>query len=57
MAKYLKYKSWYIEFNFNDSMLENPQEFIDFACSKFFLMKPFNDFLNDALVDFKMPKR
>lgn len=57
MAEYLKYKSWYIEMPFEDKLLENPQEFVEFATSRYLLMKPFNDFLNCALADFKMPKR
>ena len=57
MAKYLKYKSWYIELPFEDSLLDNQQKFVDFAVSQYLMMKPFNDFLNSALANFKMPTR
>lgn len=57
MAKYLKYKSWYIEYPVDDSLIENTQSFIGYAAEKFSLMKPFNDFLNRALDGFVMPSR
>lgn len=57
MAEYLKYKSWYIEFPVEDSLLEQPEEFAEYAADKFLRMKPFNDYLNRALKDFQMPVR
>lgn len=57
MAGYLKYKSWYIEDYFRDEKLENPDAFIQYAVERFHLMAPFNDYLNQALKDFKMPRR
>lgn len=57
MAEYLKYKSWYIEDHFDDALLEDIPAFIEYAAERFRLMKPFNDFLNRALKEFKMPAR
>lgn len=57
VAEYLKNKSWYLEYKFDDSLLDNGSEFVSFAAEKFLLMKPFNDYFNKALVDFKMPER
>lgn len=56
-AQYLKYKSWYLEYPVKDEVLENPDDFIETAVNIFLKMKPFNDFLNKALADFKMPER
>ena len=56
-AEYLKYKSWYIEYNFTDDLLEDTSAFVQYAAEKFLLLKPFNDFLNKALVGFTMPSR
>ncbi len=56
-AEFLKYKSWYIEFHFEDRMLDNEEDFVAYAAEKFLLMKPFNDFLNKALEGFVMPTR
>ncbi|MEG2687130.1 MAG: DUF2461 domain-containing protein [Christensenellaceae bacterium] len=57
VAEYLKYKSWYIEYPFTACQLEDIETFVSFAAKKYSLMKPFNDFLNRALVGFSMPKR
>lgn len=57
VAEYLKNKSWFIEYKVNDDKLDNYADFVSFAAEKFLLMKPFNDFLNKALADFKMPER
>lgn len=57
MAQYLKNKSWYIEDNINDERLENKDTFIQFAAERFRLMAPFNEYLNQALKEFKMPQR
>lgn len=57
MAQYLKFKSWYIEDNFKDGLLDNADAFIEYAVERFRLMRPFNDFLNKALKGFQMPSR
>lgn len=56
-AEFLKYKSWYLEAFIDDETLLNSNKFIDLAVKQFKLMKPFNDYLNRALVNFKMPER
>lgn len=53
----LKYKSWYIEYFVDDKVLLDGDRFIELAVKQFKIMKPFNDFLNRALVGFKMPER
>lgn len=56
-AKYLKYKSWYIEYPVADDVFRDLPAFVDFAAEKFLQMKPFNDFMNRALDGFTMPER
>ena len=56
-AEYLKFKSWYLEYPIKDEEFENAEIFTKKAASIFRIMKPFNDFLNRALVDFQMPAR
>ena len=56
-AEYLKHKAWDIEYPVTDSDFENSEKFISLAVEKFIFMKPFNEFLNRPLVDFKMPER
>ncbi len=56
-AEYLKFKSWFIEDPFEDALVEDPEAFIRYATERFLGMKPFNDYLNRALVNFKMPER
>ncbi len=56
-AEYLKYKSWYLEYNVPDKLVLNEDEFVRTATEVFKAMKPFNDYLNRALKDFKMPTR
>lgn len=56
-AEYLKYKSWYIEYPIGDEMLQDTDKFLELATDIFPKMKPFNDYLNRALKDFKMPER
>lgn len=56
-AEYLKFKSWFIEDHFEDGLLDDPEEFVHYAAERFLKMKPFNDYLNRALSDFKMPER
>ena len=56
-ADYLKYKSWYLEYPIQDEELADGDLFLSKAVDIFHLMKPFNDYLNKALADFKMPAR
>lgn len=56
-AEYLKYKSWYLEYAVSDADFGNGEAFLDNAARIFRAMKPFNDYLNRALVDFRMPER
>lgn len=53
-AEYLKFKSWYLEYPFNDEDFSNGEEFLVKAAEISRIMKPFNDYLNKALVDFRM---
>ncbi len=56
-AEYLKNKNWFLEYPVSDEMLVDAESFAAAAARIFQLMKPFNDFLNKALTDFKMPVR
>lgn len=56
-AEFLKYKSWYLEYMVPDEELRDVNAFVSRAVDIFERMKPFNDFLNKALADFKMPQR
>lgn len=56
-AQYLKYKSWFIELPFEDELLDDADAFAAFAAERYLRMKPFHDFLNQALKDFRMPER
>ena len=56
-AEYLKNKSWYLEYPVSDMQIVDTDVFIIQAAKIFHLMKPFNDFLNTALKNFKMPTR
>ena len=56
-AEYLKYKSWYLEYPIQDEELTDGDLFLAKAADIFRLMKPFNDYLNNALTGFKMPAR
>lgn len=55
-AKYLKNRSWYLEYPISDDQLQN-DSFINFATDIFIRMQPFNAVLNKALYDFVMPER
>ena len=55
-AEYLKYKSWYLEYTLEDSKITQ-DAFLSSAIEIFRAMKPFNDFLNQALENFQMPQR
>lgn len=56
-AEFLKFKSWYLEYPIRDEDLQDAQRFLSRAVQIFKIMKPFNDYLNRALIDFKMPER
>lgn len=56
-AEYLKFKSWYLEYLIKDEELHDAEAFISNATEFFRIMKPFNDYLNKALAEFKMPTR
>ncbi len=56
-ADYLKFKSWYLEYPLRDEDVIDAGGFVIKAVELFRIMKPFNDYLNKALVDFKMPVR
>ena len=56
-AEYLKYKSWYLEYPIQDEELADSELFLAKAADIFRLIKPFNDYLNNALAGFTMPKR
>lgn len=56
-AEYLKFKSWYVEYFVPDAEVADADGFLQRAVDVFKAMKPFNDFLNDALKEFKMPTR
>lgn len=55
-AEWLKYKCMYLEYSVCDEFLTS-EDFVDKSSEIFLAMKPFNDFLNRALKDFKMPER
>ncbi len=56
-AEFLKFKSWYLEYPVGDGIVADEKLFLAEAARLFRLMKPFNDFLNRALTDFRMPVR
>ena len=56
-AEFLKFKSWYLEYPIKDEIVADGKLFLTEAVRLFQIMKPFNDFLNQALKDFHMPTR
>lgn len=56
-AEYLKYKRWYLEYPLKDTELSDAEAFFVKVAEIFQIMKPFNDYLNSALVGFQMPAR
>ncbi|RKI82579.1 DUF2461 domain-containing protein [bacterium 0.1xD8-71] len=56
-AEYLKYKSWYLEYPIGDEEWNDAEALLAKAAEVFRVMKPFNDYLNKALVGFRMPTR
>jgi uncharacterized protein (TIGR02453 family) len=57
LAEYLKHKSWAIQLPITDERFSAIKTIVPYIAEKFKLMKPFNDYLNNALADFKMPMR
>ena len=55
-AEYLKYKSWFIEKHFDDALILD-ERFAHEVVTLCRMMKPFNDYLNQAFMNFKMPER
>lgn len=56
-TEYLKFKSWYTEYFMTDEEVADSESFVKKSVEIFKAMKPFNDYLNTALKDFKMPTR
>lgn len=56
-AEFLKYKSWYLEYPVTDAEFVDGEAFLDHAVRVYQIMKPFNDYLNRALKNFRMPER
>ncbi len=56
-AEYLKFKSWYLEYPIKDEELNDAKSLLTKAIELFRIMKPFNDYLNQALAGFQMPTR
>lgn len=56
-GEFLKHKSWYLEYPMGDEVFGDGARFLATAGTIFRKMKPFNDYLNRALVDFRMPER
>lgn len=57
MAEYLCHKSWCLEYPLMDDEVENRDQFLSLAVTRFQAMKPFHDFMNAALKDFQFPQR
>lgn len=55
-AEWLKYKCIYLEYPIKDEEVLKP-DFVAKATDIFLAMKPFNDFINEALKEFKMSER
>lgn len=56
-ARYLKYKSWYLEYHVADGDVCGGEGCLRKSLEVFKAMKPFNDYLNCAWKDFTMPTR
>lgn len=56
MAEYLKMKSWYVEFDFTDELVQAP-DFLDKVAELYRIMQPFNAFINEVLQGFSIPER
>ena len=51
-AEFLKFKSWYLEYTVSDDMAADGKWLLSEAVGLFRIMKPFHDFLTQALNDF-----
>lgn len=56
-GEYLKHKAWAVEYPVPDQLWAKPDLFLTKAADIFEKMKPLNDYLNQALHNFEMPKR
>lgn len=56
-AEFLKFKSWCLEDSVADSIVNDGPQLLEYAAERFFLMEPFNAYLNKALTGWKMPER
>ena len=56
LAEYLKHKSWDIEVPLSDGQFLAP-DVLEHCAETFRMMKPLNDYLNEAVGDFELPKR
>lgn len=56
-GEYLRHKSWFVEAPFPDEMLNRPEAFYGFALEKCAAMRPFHQYLNEALKGVTMPGR
>lgn len=57
LAEFLKHKSWDLEYAISDAQFSDVDGFLNLSVDIFGKMKPFNDYLNQALVSFTMPQR
>lgn len=57
LAEFLKHKSWDLEYAIRNAQFEDVDGFLDLSVDIFHKMKPFNDYLNQALASFTMPQR
>lgn len=56
-ADHLKNKSWYLEKAIPEEIIGDAEALIKYMVEQFKKMKDFNDFLNEALITFELPKR
>lgn len=56
-TSYLQYKSWYLECQIPDALVLKEEAFLEYVIESFEIMKPFNDFLNEALDGYQVPDR
>lgn len=56
-SEYLKYKSWDIECRLETEGFCDLEDFCERASELFLLMRPFNDYFNEAVRDFQYPVR
>lgn len=57
VGEYLRYKSWYLEYPIEDTLIIDYERFIAETVKLCKIMKPFNDFINAALTEFVFPTR